>query len=299
MNKILILLIPFLTLFSISSYAQYTDLLSEIEKPDVADTLYGWNVTWEAHLNGAQASYSNWAKGGSNSVSVNSSSTFQIFYQQSQFSYEFRLRGRYGQARIKDEGVRKTDDRLTVRNRFLYDLSREHEEFKIFGNLNFETQFDKGYSFGTGSDGEDVLISDFLAPAYVTQNTGLAYYPERNFSVETGFGLKQTIVRDISLSTRYGLEEGKNFRSEAGFTFGVNVEVEIMENVIYTGYLETFSNLLKPISSTDVFITNELVGRINNFLNATFQLELIYNDDFSRAMQVSQLLSAGISVNIF
>lgn len=263
------------------------------------DTLKGWDVNWELNVTGSQASYSNWAKGGSNSISVNSSSLFRLFHKNDRFAYEFQLRGRYGQTRIKREGVRKTDDRLAVRHRLLYDLSKDHDEFKIFGNINFETQFDKGYNFGAGPDGEDVLISDFFSPAYFVQNTGLAYYPESNVSIETGIGLKQTVVRDTSLSTRYGLDEGETFKSEAGYTFGMNVEMGLMENVTYIGYVETFSNLLKPVSSTDIFISNEIKGEINSFLNMIIQLEMIYNDDYSTEMQVSQLISAGISVDIF
>ncbi|MEX0895218.1 MAG: DUF3078 domain-containing protein [Balneolaceae bacterium] len=299
MKRIQTFVLLFLFLSVYSAYAQQTELLAEIENPNVPDTLTGWDVNWTLNLNGAQASYSNWAKGGSNSVSINGASLFQLLYRQDRFAYEFWLRGRYGQTRIKDEGVRKTDDRLALRNRFLYDLSKEHNEFKIFTNLNFETQFDKGYDFRAGPEGEDVLISDFFAPAYFVQNAGLAYYPERNVSIETGLGLKQTVVREPLLSTRYGLDEGQRFKSEAGYTFGMNVQVGIMENVVYTGYLETFSNLLKPVSSTDIFITNEFVGKINNFLNATFQFNLIFDDDFSNEMQVSQLLSAGVSVSIF
>ncbi|MEX2601198.1 MAG: DUF3078 domain-containing protein [Balneolaceae bacterium] len=282
-----------------TAQAQLTELLSQVENPDVPDTLRGWDVRWNVSLNGAQASYSNWSKGGSNSISVNSNSLLRFLYKRNLFAYEFRIRGRYGQTRIQDDGVRKTDDRLMLRHRFLFDLSEDHDEFKIFGNIDFETQFDKGYNFGGGPDGGNLLISDFMSPAYMVQNTGLAYYPDDSFSMEAGFGLKQTIVRDESLATRYGLDEGKNLKSEAGFTFGLNYEQDVLENVTYTGYIETFSNLNKHVTRTDIFITNELEGKINSYLNATFRLDLIYNENYSEKWQVGQLLSAGLSVNIF
>lgn len=282
-----------------TAMAQLTELLSQVENPEVPDTLRGWDVRWNVSLNGAQASYSNWSKGGSNSISVNSNSLLRFMYQQNQFAYEFRIRGRYGQTRIQDDGVRKTDDRLMLRHRFLFDLSKEHDEFKIFGNIDFETQFDKGYNFGAGPDGGNVLISDFMSPAYMVQNTGLAFYPDEAFSMEAGFGLKQTIVRNDELATRYGLDAGENFNSEAGFTFGLNYEQDVLENVTYSGYIETFSNLKKHVTRTDIFITNELEGKINSYLNATFRLDLIYNENYSEEWQVGQLLSAGLSVSIF
>lgn len=262
------------------------------------DTLVGWIMNWTAGLSGSQATYSNWSRGGSNTLSVSSNSLIEMLYQRNQFIYEFRVRSRYGQARIEEKGVRKTDDQISIRNRFLYDISGEEEVFKLFGNINFETQYTAGYDYEKGESGEDILISDFLAPAYFTQNTGLAYYPDENLSIETGMGLKQTIVVDTTLATRYGVPEGKKLKAEAGFTFGMNYENEIMENLVYVGYLETFTNLLRPVTRTDILFSNQLIGKVNSHINVTFRFDLLYDDDFSKRMQFSQVLSAGMSITI-
>ncbi|MEX2573217.1 MAG: DUF3078 domain-containing protein [Balneolaceae bacterium] len=272
--------------------------------PDLVppDTLRGWSMTWVASLQGSQASYSNWSRGGVNSVSLNSSSLIEMLYQRKPFVYEFQISTRYGQARIEDKGVRKTDDQIALRNRFLYDINQDRNqddgEFKLFGNVNFETQFSRGFDYGGGPEGGDILISDFLAPAYFSQSTGLAYYPDSDFSIEAGMGLKQTIVADTTLSTRYGLDEGSRFKSEAGFTFGLNYEHEIMENVFYNGYLETFTNLLQSVRRTDIMFSNQIVGKVNNHINVTFRFELIYDDDFSKSLQMGQALSAGLTLNL-
>lgn len=264
------------------------------------DTLSGWDVNWIAGLNGSQSAYSNWSRGGVNNLSVVGSSELIALYRQNSFSYGFRLRTQYGQSRIQDEGTRKTDDRISLRNRFLYDLGGEDDlDFSLYANINFETQFGNGFDYGAGEDDSDVLISRFMAPAYFTQNVGIAYIPDDSFSIETGIGLKQTIVRDTELSTRYGLDPGDQFFNEAGFTFGMNYEQEIFENVAYSGYVETFSNLNRSLSRTDVYWSNQLVGRINSFLNMTFRFELMYDDDFSEEVQISQVLSAGISIILY
>lgn len=263
------------------------------------DTLSGWDVNWIANLNGSQASYSNWSKGGVNNLSVVAGSQFTSLYRMNAFSYGLRFQTRYGQSRIQDEGVRKTDDRISLRNRFLYDLGDDAVDFSLFTNVNFETQFGRGFDYGAGPEGEDILISSFMSPAYFTQNAGLAYIPDESFAIEVGLGMKQTIVSDDQLSTRYGLEPGDNFHNEAGFTFGMSYEQQIWENVIYTGYVETFSNLNRPIRRTDVIFSNQLVGRINNYLNMTLQFDMIYDDDFSEEIQLSQVLSAGLSIILF
>jgi hypothetical protein len=264
-----------------------------------ADTLDGWRLGWVANLNGSQASYRNWSKGGINSLSVVGSSQFTGLYRKDVFSYGLRIRTNFGQSRFQDEGVRKTDDRISLRNQFLYGLGDDQVDFSIFSNINFETQFAEGFDYGAGPDGEDVLISNFMSPAYFSQNAGLAYIPDESFTVQAGIGLKQTIVSDTDLAPRYGLELGDNFFNEAGFTFGITYEQSLMENVSYFGYVETFSNLNRSLRRTDVNFSNRFVGRINDYLNMTFQFDLIYDDDFSDELQLSQVLSAGLSIILF
>lgn len=262
------------------------------------DTLSGWQFDWIAALNGSQAAYSNWSKGGVNNLSVVGSTQFSALYRSGQISYGLRVRTRYGQSRLQDEGVRKIDDRISIRNRFLHDLGDDDVDFSVFVNINFETQFDRGFDYGAGPDGSDLLISRFMAPAYLVQNAGLAYVPNDRISIEAGLGLKQTIVSDTNLSTRYGLAAGDTFFNEAGFTFGVNYEQPIMENLSYSGYLETFTNLNRPVRRTDIIFSNQVIGRINDYLNLSLQFELIYDDDFSTEIQMSQVLSAGVSITI-
>lgn len=279
--------------------AQELGEISEDHEPEVPDTLQGWDMSWVAELNVAQAAYSNWSKGGVNSYHLNSLSRIQLMYKMNRFSYDFEIRTQYGQARIQREGMRKTDDRLRLRNRFLYDVSKDDDTFKLFGNVNFETQFGEGFDYDAGPEGEDVLISDFFAPAYFNQNAGLAYFPDASFSVEAGLGLKQTVIQDTTLSTRYGLQEGQTFRVESGIALGVNYKKEIMENVIYEGYVETFTNIQQSIRRTNIFFNSQFTGEVNSYINVIFQLELIYNPDFSNRMQVAQSFSAGISLNLY
>jgi hypothetical protein len=285
-----IFVLPLLLLFSLISLDAYAQ--DEV----VPDTLQGWNVNWVAGLNGSQASYSNWSQGGVNNLSFTGNSTFNAFFRENRFSYIFTLNTRYGQTRVEDEGVRKTDDRLSVRNRFLYDIGAERDgDFKLFGNINFRTQFGRGFNYGAGEEGENILISDFMAPAYLLENAGIAYIPTENFSAEIGLGLQQTIVTVDELAELYGLDEGENFKNEAGLTFGIGYERTIATNLSISSSIETFTNLNKHIKSTDVIFTNQFTGRINDFMNASLRLDFMYNDDYSKELQVAQVLSAGIS----
>lgn len=266
------------------------------EKVIVADTLRGWDLGWRGGFNGAQAAYNNWSQGGTNTISVTASTVFNVRYRQDRFAYALATNFKYGKARLEKEGTRKTDDRIAINNKFSYIFT--DDRWSAFGNLNFSTQFDNGYNYNVPEGEDPRLISSFFAPAYFTQIAGISFAPTDYFIAEAGMAMKETIVRDTTLSTRYGLDPGDKFRFEPGYSLALNFEKTLFSNVTLLSNVETFTNLQRDIKSTDVSFSNELVGRINDFMNMSFQFVLIYDDDFSKEVQLKQVLSAGISFSI-
>lgn len=262
----------------------------------VSDTLEGWDYDWIGGLNGSQAAYRNWSQGGVNTVSITASSVFNARYRQNKFAYALATNLKYGKARLEGEGTRKTDDRIAVNNKFSYLF--DDERWSAFGNVNFATQFDDGFDYNV-PDGEDpVLLSRFFAPAYFTQIAGIAFKPADYFIAEAGLALKETIVTETSLATRYGLDPGDNFRFEPGYSTALNFEKTIVSNVKLISSVETFTNLQRNIRSTDITFANEIIGKINDYLNTSFQFVMIYDDDFSTKAQIKQVLSVGFSYSI-
>lgn len=262
----------------------------------VADTLEGWTKSWSTGLNGAQASYDNWSQGGVNTISVTASTVFSAKYRQNRFAYAFATNLKYGKAKLEGEGTRKTDDRIAVNNKFSYLFSDEY--WSAFANINFSTQFDQGFDYNVADDQDPILLSNFFAPAYFTQIVGIAYSPADYFSAEAGLATKETIVSNTQLSERYGLDPGEKFRFEPGYSVAMNFEKEVFSNVSLNSSVETFTNLQRHIDNTDINFSNELVGKINDVMNMSFQFVIIYDSDFSRQIQIKQVLSAGLSYNI-
>lgn len=264
------------------------------ETISLSDSLSGWNYGWTAGFNGSQASYSNWSQGGVNNISILANSSISSKYRSGQFAYGFRVNTRYGRSRIENQGTRKTDDRLSIRNRFLYDLT-ETGNYSLFGDVNFRTQFDEGFEYEAGPDDEDLLISRFMAPAYFTQSAGLAYTPSDDFSFDAGLALKQTFVTDEDLQPVYGLDEGQAVRNEAGLALGTSYEQPIAPDFLLSTSIETFTNLNRSVSSTDVYFSSQLTGKVNDLISTSLQLDLAYDDDFSEEIQIQQILSLGVS----
>lgn len=262
----------------------------------VADTLDGWQASWMGGVNGAQAAYNNWSQGGTNTISVTGSTIFNLKFRRDRFAYALDTNLRYGKARFENEGTRKTDDRIAVNNKFSYLFN--NDMWSAFANINFSTQFDKGFNYSVPDTVQPILISKIFAPAYFTQIAGIAFTPADYFSAQAGMAMKETIIADTELSELYGLSPGERFRFEPGYSTALFFERELFSNVRLISSIETFTNLQRDIASTDVHFSNELIGKINDFMNMSFQYVTIYDDDYSRQVQVKQVLSAGVSVDI-
>ncbi|MGK7370978.1 MAG: hypothetical protein ACNS64_12255, partial [Candidatus Halalkalibacterium sp. M3_1C_030] len=156
----------------------------------------------------------------------------------------------------------------------------------------------EGFDYNVPDDQEPILISKFFAPAYFTQIAGIAFTPVEYFTAEAGLALKETIVSDVALSERYGLDPGEKFRFEPGYSTALNFEKTIVSNVKLISVVETFTNLQRNVRSTDVVFSNEVIGKINNYLNTSFQFVMIYDDDFSTKAQIKQVLSVGLSFSL-
>ncbi len=257
-----------------------------------------WERSLRASLTGTQASYRNWSQGGTDNLAILGTTAYTSEYSKDRYGYRLDINLRYGQTRIGDGDFIKSDDRIRIRNQ----ASRKFRDERLSAifNVNFESQFDKGYENPIPDEGEErILISRFLAPAYITEVLGLSYKPVENFRMEGGLAMKQTIVSDTDLSPRFGLSEGDSFRNEAGFSLLIGYERRIMENIYYSGYVETFTNVNRDLKYTDLLFANEITGQINRYISANVEFVLAYDRDFIDELQVKQIISLGLSYTFF
>lgn len=272
---------------SAPTYAQTPIFDSPVSK----DTVPDWQLQFIGSLNGNQAAYSNWSQGGVNSLAMTASTVFNAAYAEKKFGYQLGINLKYGQTRLQKHDIRKTDDQILMKNQINYNLTKK--VLSLFGAVIFQTQFDKGYDYQKGPPYK--LISRFFAPAYITESTGLLYRPVKYFSVQGGFGMKQTIIRDTTLSVHYGLRSGRKLMTEGGISLEVQFNKEIFKNVSLSSGFVSFTSFLKPFRSTDFSFANELSGKINSFMNADFQFVAVYNDNVTKAIQIKQVLALGLS----
>lgn len=265
-----------------------TPLMEGSDEVATDTTVSLWDLGGWATLNGSQASFRNWAQGGVNNIAGTSTLRFAAEYKEDRFIFNNAVNLKYGKAKIDGNDFRKTDDEFRVRNQLRYLL--DDPRFSLIAQVNFNTQLDKGYD-----SSNERVISKLMAPGYLIETVGFAFNPDKGYQFDFGISLKQTIVADTTLSTRYGLKSGEMLKNEGGISIGVKVEQDIAPNVNLSSQLETFTNYIKPVNSTTIRFSNEIIGKINSYLSANVQLAFVYDDNITKKWQVKQILSIGFS----
>jgi hypothetical protein len=250
-----------------------------------------WTKSWMLTLSGNQAAYQNWSQGGVNTLAATAATLMRIRYNGEDFSNSVRLNLQLGQTWLDGDDSRKTADLISIRNKVDYFLGTE--KLSAFAELGFRTQFVKGFD-----DNNERVISDFMSPGYLTESIGFSFQPNDDLSVQSGLGLKQTFVRIDSLDVFYGLDEDEDFRSEGGLTISVDINKKFAETFNYTAEFSTFTNLLIPITSTDIIFRNEISGKLSNVLSTIVQFELLYDDDISDKLQLRQSIAVGLNIKL-
>ena len=136
------------------------------------------------------------------------------------------------------------------------------------------------------------------------------YKPNDNFqlfiSPVTG---KLTFVTDEALSQlgNFGLEPGSKFRAEIGGYLKLAYKTSPMENVDISTKIDLFSNYMKNPQNVDVNWEILIAMKINEYLSATLNALIIYDDDINvpredsfsgPGIQVKEVFGLGLSYKI-
>ena len=264
----------------ILSFSQVTDIEKSLREQN-ADTALGWKRGGVFALNLAQTSLTNWAAGGQNSFATNGLISLFENFRSRQSSWVNTLDIGYGVIKQGSTGLQKTDDKLD----FLSKYGRKAFDHLYYAVLfNFKTQFSAGYKYVEANVKEK--ISDIFAPAYFIGAVGMDFKPGPYFSAFiaplTG---RLTIVNDIDLSQQgaFGVTAGKKSLSEFGAYLRIvysrtDFKSELLRNVAFTTKLDLFSNYLKKPQNIVVNWDNLLAMKINKFISANVNTQLIYDD---------------------
>ncbi len=254
-------------------------------------------VTFGVNVN--QAAFSdNWGGGGVNSLAVGGKFSYKTDYTKDDKNFASELLLQYGKLKNKNQLSRKTADRIFWDNKVALKLSKS---WYFFGSLNFESQFDRGYSFSKNAQGNEVrnLLSNFMAPGYLTESLGFEYKPVKYFYLRIGTGTaRQTFVVDTTLyktnPKNFGVEHGESFRNELAFQLVASIDRDIAKNLNLKSRYTLFANYEK-LKNIDNRLDVTLTAQVNRLINVSVAGVVLYDDDTADKIQASQALSLGLT----
>ncbi|MCX6276144.1 MAG: DUF3078 domain-containing protein [Bacteroidetes bacterium] len=226
-------------------------------------------------INFTQVSLTNWAAGGQNSISGNGIINYFANYKRGKNVWDNNLDLGYGMLIQGSDKARKSDDKIDFSSKY----GREAFSHWYYSALfNFRSQFTPGYNYPNDS----TVISNFLAPAYITFALGMDYKPNPHFSLFISpAAVRWTIVNDKDLSNAgaFGVDSGEVVETEAGALLKASLNVDLAKNINLSSTVDLFSNYLKDPQNIDVNWQLLLSVKISKYFSASLSTQLIYDDN--------------------
>ncbi len=281
------------------------------EKADTA-----WTINSDVSLMFAQSSFTNWAAGGDNSITLNGFFNFYAGYEKGKSKWENMLGLAYGQSRIGEQDFRKNEDKIDFLSN--YGL-KAAEKWYYSANFNFKSQFADAYNFHDDTAQKE-KISGFMAPGYISLGVGMEYRPFEYMSFYISPATVRWIIvndQDLANAGAFGVEPayvndqgfipGETVRNEFGAYFRFLFVKDIWKNVNLNTKLELFSNYIEDPQNVDVNWDTMIGLKVNDWLSASFGLQILYDDNTpitdkdgntGPRTQIKELFSVGLTYKV-
>ena len=284
-RKPILILFIFSVLFSGSLHAQEIQKVAKAKDealaeapPDTATKHWFIHGTGSAQF--SQASFTNWSSGGQNTLGLATWLNFKINYRKGKHIWANTIDLGYGfniQGKTSDAKFTKTNDKIELTSAYGFELN-PNRKWYLTVLVNFRTQFANGFNYPD----DTTVISKFMAPGYLVAGLGVTYAPAKWFTVYfSPASGRFTFVTDKILSDAgaFGVEKGKQIKGELGPYLRADLNKDLAKNINLTTNLELFTDYLHNFGNIDVNWSFLLSLKVNKWLAASIQTQLIYDDD--------------------
>lgn len=263
------------------------------QEDTTAVPVFGWTHSLIAGFGLTQASFTNWASGGENSLAYTATVDGKSTQDMETTNWETAYKFAYGQSRVGTQGLRKTDDKIDISTVLMYKL---WNEFNPYAAATFKSQFTTGYEYDDA--GTRTAVSDLFDPAYMTQTAGIEYKPSAIIKTRLGAGLRQTITSKYPVYA----DDPETVEIETTLFQGIlesvtDLEWVIEENIVFTSKLE----LIAPFESMDRLIVrndNVLAAKVGDYFTTKLNVEFLNDWRVTRRTQVRETISIGVSYTL-
>ena len=286
-------------LFLFASALVLTNLSAQEVATDstVVETPKNWSIEGQNTLMLNQAAFSNWVGGGANNVGWLVGVNYNFTYQKNKDLWENNIILGYGRNNTQGLGNRKTQDNINISTNYGRAISKN---WYASAGASLLTQFDSGYA--DGNNPSAAKISSFMAPGYLNIGAGFTYKPNENFTATLRpANARMTFVldKDLQYKGNYGLKnDGDSMLFQFGFYADASYKVKLMENIHLTNKAWLFSNYLDHPERIAIGYSGILNLKINKYISSNITLDLVYDHNQIRKVQLKQTLGLGFAYNI-
>lgn len=236
-----------------------------------------------------QVAFTNWVKGGENSIAWTLFGDFKLNRESDTWSFKNQIKAAYGRAKIGSDVYKTTDNDFYMEDVAIYNVGWAVSPF--FSN-SIRTQVAKGYDYKVAGSPN---ISDFFDPGYITQTIGFTYDKYPSVITRLGLAFQEVITNKF---TQYSddpetLNEIEKFKFETGIESVTDVNLTLDTNLLYTSKLRLFSRF-ESLDVWDVRWDNTITAKVNSWLNVNFTYLAVYEKAQSPFTQTKQTLQIGI-----
>jgi hypothetical protein len=272
-----------------STQIKLTDTIGKVKPPKPQY----WFFTNTGSLTFNQTSYSAyWSKGGENSLSGTVVYNGQIKYDKNNSKFVNDLKLVYGLMKPQSvDYLRKTEDLIDFSSNYGIKYSKN---WYASTELAFKTQFNEGYKYPDTTN----LVSDFMAPGYITLSLGMKYDPNKFFSLFMSPAAgKFTIVANQKMADagNYGvpaaeyendtilIKHGEKLNREFGISAVLKYKKDVVKNLNLDSKLTLYNNYLDYNNNNrwnvDIDWSGTLNYTMNKYITTRFAFHMIYDHD--------------------
>jgi hypothetical protein len=252
---------------------------------------WGWKHSSVGTLTLTQVAFTDWSQGGDNALSWALGLDGKSILEEQKTNWTTSYKFGFGQARLGDQSIRKTDDRIDLETMLTFKV---WEVVNPYCAATLKTQFAKGYVYDAAGKGTGV--SKFFDPAYLTQSAGFVYQPIAELKTRLGAGVREVVTSEFNgyADDPATKDKVEKTRIDGGLESVTELNLKIDDNVTLSSKLEMFA-AFKTLDKVVIRNDNMVTAKVSKYLAVMLNVQLVYEEPILPRTQYKEVLAFGFS----
>ena len=252
-----------------------------------------WKKQVIASVNLNQASFNNWAQGGTDMVSWSAALNAHFEKDNPGINWLNTLKLQYGLTYLANQGTQVSADTIDLESVFSW---KTWPLVNPYVSVSALSQFGPGYNY---SPNPAVEISNFLDPGYFTESAGLKYKPSDLFNTRLGLGVKETVASQFEVPYTVNPSNGQagSVLTQLGLSWVSELNWKFLANSNLDSKLDAFW----PGGSLNLTVVewdNLLSFTLNKLFSLNLEGDFRYDSTVYNGVQIKETLGLGFNYSL-